>query len=90
MTAKRRLSASVDAEALAAAEAAVERGQIESVSAWVNEALQAKAARDRRLLALADFIEDHEREQGVITEQEMEAAVRRARATAVAVRGVRR
>ncbi len=47
MSGKERLSASVDRELVAVAQEAVERGQAESVSAWVNEALRLKAGHDR-------------------------------------------
>ncbi|SRR5579883_2520334 len=77
---KVRLSASVDADLVAAAEAAVARGRLESVSAWVNEALRAKAEHDRRLEALGAFVAAYEREHGEITPEEMRAAGRRARA----------
>lgn len=63
---KVRLSASVDADLLAAAEAAVARGQLESVSAWVNEALRAKADHDCRLEALGAFVASYENEHGEI------------------------
>ena len=82
---KVRLSASVDADLVAAAEAAVARGHGESVSAWVNEALRAKLEHDRRLEALEEFIGGYEAEHGEISADEMRNAVRRARA--VAVRG---
>ena len=87
MSGKERLSVTVDAELLAAAQEAVERGEAESVSAWVNEALRLKADHDRRLAALDDFLAAYEAECGVLTEQEMHDAARRARAGAVVVRG---
>jgi|SRR5579859_4036312 len=74
---KVRLSASVDADLVAAAEAAVARGRLESVSAWVNEALRAKAEHDRRLEALGAFVAAYEREHGEITPEEMRGAARR-------------
>src|SRR5579859_6364013 len=90
---KVRLSASVDADLVAAAEAAVARGRLESVSAWVNEALRAKAEHDRRLEALGAFVAAYEREHGEITPDEMRvAANRRARprkATSARRRGAR-
>jgi hypothetical protein len=89
MNTKRRLSASVDADLLAEAEAAVARGDADSVSAWVNEALRLKAAHDRRLNALAALIRDYEAEHGEITDEEIEQASRRAREEAVVVRGRR-
>jgi Arc/MetJ-type ribon-helix-helix transcriptional regulator len=87
MSVKERLSASVDAELIAAAQEAVAHGRAESVSAWVNEALRLKADHDRRLAALDEFLAAYEAEHGEITEQEMRDAARRARAGAVVVRG---
>jgi Arc/MetJ-type ribon-helix-helix transcriptional regulator len=87
MSGKERLSASVDAELVAAAQEAVARGEADSVSAWVNDALRLKADHDRRLAALDEFLAAYEAEHGEITEQEMHDAARRARAGAVMVRG---
>jgi Arc/MetJ-type ribon-helix-helix transcriptional regulator len=86
---KERLSASVDADLIAAAERAVASGEADSVSAWVNAALRLKLAHDRRMAALAAFITAFEAEHGALTTDEMEAAARRARARAIAVRGPR-
>jgi len=77
----------VDADLVAAAQEAVAQGQAESVSAWVNEALRLKAAHDRRLCALDEFVAAFETEHGEITEAEMSEAARRARGRAVVVRG---
>lgn len=87
MSSKQRLSASVDAELVAVAQEAVARGQAESMSAWVNDALRLKAERDRRLQALDEFLGAHEAEHGEITDEEMREAARRARGRAVVVRG---
>jgi Arc/MetJ-type ribon-helix-helix transcriptional regulator len=87
MSAKRRLSASVDAELVAAAQDAVSGGHADSISAWVNDALRLKADNDRRLQALDDFLTAYESEHGEITEEEMQDAARRARARAIVVRG---
>lgn len=87
MSTKQRLSASVDAELIAAAQHAVAQGRVESVSAWVSDALRLKAEHDRRMRALDDFITAYEAEHGEITEQEMNEAARQARARAVVVRG---
>jgi hypothetical protein len=84
---KERLSASVDADLIEAAEKAVARGQVESVSAWVNEALRLKLVQERRLDALAGFVSAYEREHGEITPEEMQMAARRARQRAVVIRG---
>lgn len=86
MSEKGRLSASVDADLLAVAQAAVASGRAESVSAWVNDALRLKAAHERRLLALDAFLAQYEAEHGEITAEEMDAAARRARGRAVVVR----
>jgi Arc/MetJ-type ribon-helix-helix transcriptional regulator len=87
MSAKQRLSASVDAELVAVAQEAVTEGQAESISAWVNDALRLKARHDRRLRALDEFLAGYEAEHGEITEEEMREAARRARGRAVVVRG---
>lgn len=89
MSTKQRLSASVDADLIQAAEAAVAAGRADTVSAWVNDALHLKRAQDRRLEALALFIATYEAEHGEITPEEMHLAARRSRAAAIAVRGTR-
>jgi Arc/MetJ-type ribon-helix-helix transcriptional regulator len=80
----------VDAGLVAVAQEAVARGQAESVSAWVNDALRLKADHDRRLRALDDFIAAYEAEHGPVTDEEMRDAARRARGRAVVVRGTPR
>jgi hypothetical protein len=87
MTTKARLSATVDADLIAAAQAAVAVGESESLSAWVNDALRLKIERDRRLRGIDDFIAAYEAEYGEITDEEMDAAYRAARARATVVRG---
>lgn len=74
---------------IAAAEDAVARGRVVSVSAWVNDALRSKVADDRRLEALAAFVTEFEREHGLIGPEEMDAAARRARGRATPVRAGR-
>jgi Arc/MetJ-type ribon-helix-helix transcriptional regulator len=85
MTAKTRLSATVDMDVLAAVQAGVAAGEAESVSAYVNDALRLKAEHDRRLRGIDNFIAAHEAEHGEITEEDMEAAYRRAKARAAGV-----
>ena|ERR1700722_1045816 len=87
MTAKARLSATVDADLIEASQAAVAAGEAESVSAWVNDALRLKIEHDRRLRGIDDFIAAYEAEHGEITDQEMDAAYRAAKARAIVVRG---
>jgi Arc/MetJ-type ribon-helix-helix transcriptional regulator len=86
MKGKQRLSASVDAELLRAAEAATKRGRASTVSAWVNDALRLKLEHDRRLEALSAFIDAYESEHGEITPSEVERAARAARHRALPVR----
>ena len=87
---KVRLSASVDADLVAAAESAVAKGRLESVSAWVNDALRMKVEHDRRLEALAAFVAAYEKQYGEITAGEMHAAARRAGARALSSSDARR
>ncbi len=84
---RERLSATVEGELLEAGRAAVAEGRAESVSAWVNDALRLKADHDRRMRALDEFIAAYEKEHGVISDDEIRQAKRRARARAVVVRG---
>lgn len=87
MTAKARLSATVDADLIAASQAAVAAGEAESLSAWVNDALRLKIEHDRRLRGIDDYIAAYEAEYGEITDEDMDAAYRAARARAIVVRG---
>lgn len=87
MSTKERLSASVDAQLLAAGHAAVAEGRAESLSAWVNDALQMKTAHDQRMVALDEFLATYEADHGEVTQKEMNDAARRARGGAVVVRG---
>jgi Arc/MetJ-type ribon-helix-helix transcriptional regulator len=86
---KQRLSASVDADLIAAVEEAVATGRASTVSAWVNDALRLKQAHDRRLDALAAFVAAYEGRHGRIGAEEMDAAARRARGRATPVRSGR-
>lgn len=86
MTNKVRLSASVDAELVAAGQAAVAAGKAENLSAWVNEALIRHTEHGRGLQALAAFVAEYEAEHGEISQEDMDAADRWARARAIVVR----
>jgi Arc/MetJ-type ribon-helix-helix transcriptional regulator len=88
VSSKERLSASVDEGLVAVAQEAVARGEAESVSAWVNDALRLKADHDRRLRAIDDFLAAYEAEHGPVTGEEIRDAARRARSRAVVVRGM--
>jgi len=87
MKGKRRLSVSVRPAWIEAAQTAVASGQVPSVSAWVDDALRLKVEHDRRLAALAAFLESYENTHGVITDEEIRDAARRARSRALTVRG---
>jgi hypothetical protein len=89
VTQKRRLSASVDAELLNAAEAAAKRGDAPTLSAWITDAIQLKLENDSRLEALAAYFKEYEAEFGPITAADMEAAKREAKRRAISVRGLR-
>ena len=89
MSGKQRLSASVDADLLKVAQTAVDEGRFASISAWVNDALRLKAEHDRRMQALDAFLAAYEAEHGVITEAEIDQAVRRVRSRATVVRSAR-
>ena len=89
MIGKQRLSATVDADLLAAAEQAAGSSS-KTISAWVNDALRLKLEHDRRLQALAQYIAEVEAEHGVISEADMARAVRTASGRAIVVRGRRR
>lgn len=52
----------------------------------MNEAIRLKAEHERRLRGIEDFIAAYEAEHGEITDEEMEAAYRRAKARAIVVR----
>ncbi len=83
---KERLTVTVDADLLAEANAAVESGTADSVSAYVNDALAAHSARQRRLAAMDRAIKAYEAEFGEITEEEMAEQHRKDRANAIIVR----
>jgi Arc/MetJ-type ribon-helix-helix transcriptional regulator len=87
MTSKTRLSVTVDEDLIEAGQAAVAAGEAESVSAWVNDALRQKADHERKLRGLDEFIKEYEAEYGEITDEEMEAAYRAAKARAIVIRG---
>jgi hypothetical protein len=87
---KDRLTVTVDPELVTAGNAAVERGMADSLSAWVNEALAERAARDRKLLAMSEAVAAYEAEHGEITAAEIAAQQRADRQAAVVARGAGR
>ena len=86
---KERLTVTVDPDLIDAGNKAVAAGRADSLSGWVNTAMADRAARDRRLDALAGVIADYEAEFGEITPDEVAALQRADRETAVVVRGPR-
>lgn len=90
MIGKQRLSATVDAELLAAAEQAAAHQGSKNLSAWINEAIRTKLEHDRRLQALSKLIAEFEAEHGVITVEQIAATRREMAGRAIVVRGRRR
>ena len=86
---KERLTVTVDPELVDAGNKAVAAGRADSLSGWVNAALVDRAARDRRLEALAAAIANYETEFGDITGEEIASLQRADRENAVVVRGRR-
>jgi|RhiMethySRZTD1v2_1073278.scaffolds.fasta_scaffold2227739_3 hypothetical protein len=84
---KERVTVTVDPHLVAAGNTAVAEGRVDSLSAWVNLALLDRAAKDRRLRALADAVAAYESEFGAITPDELAAQERADRAAARVVRG---
>lgn len=68
---KRRVTITVDDNLADAAAAASAAGDAESVSAWINEAIAQRVARDQRLAALGELIAAYEAEFGEITDDEL-------------------
>jgi len=89
VAAKHRLSASVDANLVAAGQAAVAAGTADNLSAWVNDALRRQSEHDARMTALGDLITEYEAEHGPIADAEIADATRWARKRAVVVRSNR-
>lgn len=83
---KTRVTVTIDTDLVAAANAAVESGESDSVSAYVNKALTAQSARERRLAAMDKAIRMYEAEFGKITEAELAARHEADRREAIRVR----
>jgi Arc/MetJ-type ribon-helix-helix transcriptional regulator len=83
--AKRRLSATIDSKLLDAAAAAVAAGRAESVSAWVNEAMQRQADHEARLKAADEVWEQWQAEFGPVSDEELERAHQELMARAIKV-----
>ena len=77
----------VDRALIRAGSEAVAAGLADSLSGWVNLALSDRAAKERRLRALAEAVEAYEAEFGVISEAEMMAQALADARSAILVRG---
>lgn len=86
---KARLTVTVDPDLVEAASAAVAEGRVGSLSAWVNVALSERAAKERRLRALAGAIAAYEKEFGPISAEEIAAQARADREVGRVIRGGR-
>ena len=84
---KERLTVTVDPHLVEAGNDAVSAGRVESLSAWVNLALAERAAKERRLLALADAVASYEARFGLMTPEELAVQARADRSSARVVRG---
>ena len=83
---KERLTVTVDPELIRAGNAAVRSGRAESLSGWVNLALTERAAKERRLKALAEAVSLYEAQFGEISSAELAAQARADRRSAVVIR----
>ena len=90
MRTKERLTVTVDSKLIEAANQAVAEGRATSLSGWVNLALGERAARERRLRALAEAIAAYEERFGEITPAELAFQERADRRIATTVRARRR
>ena len=87
---KERLTVTVDAHLIEAANQAVAERRVSSLSGWVNLALAERAAKERRLRALAEAVATYEHEFGKITPAELAVQERADRRDSIAVRPRRR
>lgn len=69
---KKRITVTVDAAWVDAVQAKVEAGDAESLSAWVADAMAAKARQESLNEAARRAIADYEAEFGKITDEELE------------------
>jgi hypothetical protein len=83
---KTRLTVTVDPALVRAGNRAVAEGRAGSLSAWVNEALAERAAKERRLAALAEAVASYEVAFGPISDQELLLQRRLDRAAAKVIR----
>jgi hypothetical protein len=84
---KERLTVTVDPALIQAGSKAVAAGRAVSLSSWVNLALAERAAKERRLEAMADAIASYEEAFGAISPEELSAQARADQRNALVVRG---
>jgi hypothetical protein len=84
---KERLTITVDRALIRAASDAVAAGRAESLSGWVNLAMAERAAKERKLRAMAEALAIYEAEFGSISEAELVAQKRADSSSALVVRG---
>ena len=87
---KVRVTVTLDRALLDVANQAVRAGESRSLSSWVNRALADRADHERRQRAMGEAIAMYEAEFGELTDEQMEANVRRLRATAIKIRAAPR
>jgi hypothetical protein len=84
---KERLTVTVDRALVQAAARSVKAGRAQSLSGWVNLALEERATKERRLLALADAVATYEKQHGEITQGELAQQARVDSEAAQVIRG---
>jgi hypothetical protein len=87
---KERVTVTLDRALVEAANAAVAAGTADSISAWVNVAVEEHVAKERRLAALSELVAAYEAEHGLITAGELVAREREDRRSANVIRGPKR
>lgn len=80
---KRRISVSIDAELLAAAETTARRRRPANLSAWMSEAIQRQLEHEHRMEALDGFLAEFEKKFGAISSKDIAEASRWARSRAL-------
>ncbi len=87
---KERVTVTIDSHLLEAANKAVAEKRVGSLSGWVNLALAERAAKEKRLRALAEAVASYEEEFGQISHAEILAQERGDRRNAVVIRPTKR
>jgi hypothetical protein len=80
----------VDRDLIQAGSSAVAAGRAESLSGWVNLAMAERAAKERRLQAMAEAVATYELRFGPISQAELLTQARTDASSATVVRGRRK